>query len=196
MAIAINGNGTVTGVSVGGLPDGIVDNDMIANTTIAEAKLAASVHTITELDQWWMTTDKTSDGTITDLARVGYTGAASHIGTGMSQSSGIFTFPSTGLWLVSACATFNIDGSDNCNVSTQITINNSSYAEQIYAQDANNGTGSKIGQGFSTAYLDVTSTTNVKVKFVAGSLGGSSNVAGCADNTCRTWFMFKRIGDT
>ena len=30
MAIAINGSGTVTGISVGGLPDGIVDTDMLA----------------------------------------------------------------------------------------------------------------------------------------------------------------------
>ena len=32
MAIQINGNGTITGISVGGLPDGIVDNDMLANS--------------------------------------------------------------------------------------------------------------------------------------------------------------------
>ncbi len=32
MAISINGNGTITGISVGGLPDGIVDSDMLANT--------------------------------------------------------------------------------------------------------------------------------------------------------------------
>ena len=30
MAITIDGDGTITGVSVGGLPDGIVDTDMIA----------------------------------------------------------------------------------------------------------------------------------------------------------------------
>tara|TARA_R100000234_G_scaffold4826_1_gene3642 strand:+ start:24 stop:593 length:570 start_codon:yes stop_codon:yes gene_type:complete len=30
MAISINGNGTITGISVGGLPDGIVDTDMLA----------------------------------------------------------------------------------------------------------------------------------------------------------------------
>ena len=30
MPIGINGSGTITGVSVGGLPDGIVDTDMIA----------------------------------------------------------------------------------------------------------------------------------------------------------------------
>ena len=31
MAITINGNGTITGINVGGLPDGIVDTDMIAS---------------------------------------------------------------------------------------------------------------------------------------------------------------------
>ena len=30
MAITINGNGTITGVSVGGLPDGVVDRDTLA----------------------------------------------------------------------------------------------------------------------------------------------------------------------
>ena len=34
MPIAINGSGTITGVSVGGLPDGIVDTDMIANSNV------------------------------------------------------------------------------------------------------------------------------------------------------------------
>ena len=38
MAIQINGNGTITGISVGGLPDGIVDTDMIAANAITSAK--------------------------------------------------------------------------------------------------------------------------------------------------------------
>jgi len=60
MAITINGNGTVTGISVGGLPDGIVDTDMLAakaatapklgNGSILQVKIAtkqgASAHTI------------------------------------------------------------------------------------------------------------------------------------------------------
>jgi len=39
MAITINGSGTVTGISVGGLPDGIVDADMLAANAVTEAKL-------------------------------------------------------------------------------------------------------------------------------------------------------------
>ena len=38
MPITINGTGTVTGISVGGLPDGIVDTDMIANEAVTPAK--------------------------------------------------------------------------------------------------------------------------------------------------------------
>ena len=40
MAIQINGNGTITGISVGGLPDGIVDTDMLAANSVATAKIA------------------------------------------------------------------------------------------------------------------------------------------------------------
>ena len=38
MPITINGSGTVTGISVGGLPDGIVDTDMIAANAVTAAK--------------------------------------------------------------------------------------------------------------------------------------------------------------
>ena len=40
MAITINGNGTVTGVSVGGLPDGIVDAGTLASNSVETAKIA------------------------------------------------------------------------------------------------------------------------------------------------------------
>ena len=40
MAIQINGDGTITGISVGGLPDGIVDTDMLANNAVATGKIA------------------------------------------------------------------------------------------------------------------------------------------------------------
>jgi len=39
MAIAINGSGTVTGISVGGLPDGIVDAGTLASNSVETAKI-------------------------------------------------------------------------------------------------------------------------------------------------------------
>ena len=41
MPIGINGSGTVTGISVGGLPDGIVDTDMLAANAVTAAKRGA-----------------------------------------------------------------------------------------------------------------------------------------------------------
>ncbi len=41
MAIVIDGNGTITGLNVGGLPNGIVDTDMLATNAVSNAKLAA-----------------------------------------------------------------------------------------------------------------------------------------------------------
>jgi len=43
MPIGINGNGTITGVTVGGLPDGIVDTDMLAANAVSSTKLASGV---------------------------------------------------------------------------------------------------------------------------------------------------------
>jgi len=42
MAITINGNGTITGISTGGLPDGCVDTDMLANNAVTPAKSTIS----------------------------------------------------------------------------------------------------------------------------------------------------------
>jgi len=40
MSITINGNGTITGISVGGLPDGVVDNGTLANNSVGSAEIA------------------------------------------------------------------------------------------------------------------------------------------------------------
>tara|TARA_A100001388_G_scaffold254104_1_gene217613 strand:+ start:423 stop:974 length:552 start_codon:yes stop_codon:yes gene_type:complete len=42
MSITINGNGTVSGISVGGLPNGIVDTDTLANGAVTSAKKTAA----------------------------------------------------------------------------------------------------------------------------------------------------------
>tara|TARA_S200002703_G_C3754312_1_gene232090 strand:+ start:114 stop:725 length:612 start_codon:yes stop_codon:yes gene_type:complete len=41
MSITINGSGTLTGISVGGLPDGIVDTDMLHSSAVTSALLPA-----------------------------------------------------------------------------------------------------------------------------------------------------------
>ena len=39
MPVTISGNGTITGVSVGGLPNGVVDEDTLANNAVTTNKV-------------------------------------------------------------------------------------------------------------------------------------------------------------
>ena len=73
MAIQINGNGTITGISVGGLPDGIVDTDMIAANAVTPAKstitggklLQAVSHTMSST----FTTSQTTPQDVTGMSK-------------------------------------------------------------------------------------------------------------------------------
>ena len=97
MPVTINGDGSITGLSVGGLPNGTVDADTLASGLATQG--------LQEVDQWRLSANKqlsTSWNDITaDLERADNT-FSTHVGTGMSQSSGVFTFPSTGKWLIQA----------------------------------------------------------------------------------------------
>ena len=44
MPITLNGSGTISGVSVGGLPDGIVDTDMIAAAAVTGVKKRCRIY--------------------------------------------------------------------------------------------------------------------------------------------------------
>ena len=202
MAIAINGTGTVTGISVGGLPDGIVDTDTLAADAVTVAKAADSVKGIQEFDQWYLTTNKTSNGTLTAWARSVDTwpGSAAQIGTGMSLASDTWTFPSTGKWLVIFQGFYNCHDNDNVGVEIKVTTNNSSYAVNTIAMDGLNDAsgGTKTANATCWSFLDVTSTTNVKVKLEATSIATSSTVRGTTSSSdgIFTNVMFMRLGGT
>jgi len=63
MPITLNGSGTITGVSVGGLPDGIVDTDMLAANAVTLAK--SSGRRILQVVNSISTTAKTISATAT-----------------------------------------------------------------------------------------------------------------------------------
>ena len=49
MPVTINGNGSITGLAVGGLPDGSVDADTLASNAVTSAKLASGAITSSAL---------------------------------------------------------------------------------------------------------------------------------------------------
>jgi len=63
MAITISGDGSITGLAVGGLPDGTVDNDTIAAATIADAKMASGGGKVLQVVQGTTTTQVSTSAT-------------------------------------------------------------------------------------------------------------------------------------
>jgi len=128
---------------------------------------------ITEADMWnKRDSDQSISGdtttTVTGWTRV--TGTAfDKLGTGLSYNSsdGVFSFPSTGYYLIGCSLTFR-DNANNSYMSNQIhtTTNNSSYGVVAMATQFQTADGST--NLFTSAYtqylLDVTDTANVKFK--------------------------------
>ena len=163
-----------------------------ASGQLAFASIAAG---ISEYDHWYLTATKSDNSDVTaNLSRVALTGSASPLGTGMSQSSGIFTFPSTGKYLVVANAQFEVYGNDNCILEVYVTTNNSSYTKVAIAIDGNDGSGIRNGSSTAWYFLDVTDTSNVKIKFATVSLGTNSTLLGASSGFIHTGFHFIRIG--
>src|SRR5210317_1126080 len=85
---------------------GSVTNDMLAGS-IATSKLAdgstfATTNGIIEADQWRLTTNSNTDtdaDITTNWERLDSDGFG-YIGTGLTESSGIFSFPTTGIYLL------------------------------------------------------------------------------------------------
>ena len=193
MAIQINGNGTITGISVGGLPDGIVDTDMIANSAVTTAK-SSGLGGLTMANTWNCSSgfNYQSNTDITSWSE----DTAGKIGTGMTNSSGIFTFPSTGVYRVRfSQSTYNIGAAANRYVGAFIYRSNnggSSYTllrEQYgHINDDNSCTTTVV----TSSFIDVTSTSDYKVKFtVAAENNSTLNPGGYG-----TFVEFIRLGDT
>jgi len=154
---------------------------------------------ITVVDQFRLTADITgTNADITsNLERVDHTGAG-FVTTGgqMSESSGIFTFPQTGIYEITVHASLAPRDDNSVNVGTQVTTNNSDFTNIANASDGNRLSTSTTGaSGASQCFVDVTDTSNVKVKFTTSSMATNSVVSGnTAANT--TTFAFVRLGDT
>ena len=152
---------------------------------------------VTEYDQWRLTTTTSFQNQVLiyNLERQDWQGT--YIGTGMSTNSGNWTFPKTGVWHIESQAAAYI----NSNIAyfgmkIQATADNGSNWQDIAASW--NGSNYNITNPHFTqtcrASLDVTNTTNVKVRFLFDNATSVSVFGGT--NTNYTCVTFWRLGDT
>jgi hypothetical protein len=147
---------------------------------------------ITEADEWRLTADVTSDSFLTTNLERNDTTYFAHLGTGMSHSSGVFTFPSTGFWKVNFFGDYDIPSADYVNLDIYVSVDGGSSWDITNRATAGNSTG-QISISAST-FLDVTSTGNVKVKFAVSSVSLAALRGDTGKNA--TYFQFIRLGDT
>ena len=119
---------------------------------------------------------------------------AGNLGSAMTESSGIFTFPSTGFWLINYHMQFYPNNvTQAASAQTWTTTDNGTYTEVTQA-----GAFADVAlqQTTSIQFLfDVTSTTNCKVKF--GVLqGNTSNTTQGSTDMNKTCASFLKLGDT
>ena len=156
---------------------------------------AALISGITMADQWRLTTNFTGDTTaMQNLERVD-TKSPGFIGTAMSESAGIFTFPSTGIYSIF----FNVCGSATTaqlyhTCAIQVTTDGSNYATAA-SNDINYYGGTSYGNSLTQYVFDVTSTSTHKVRFNIDAVSTSTNTLGNSNET-QTGMTFIRLGDT
>ena len=156
---------------------------------------------ITMVDNWRLTTSfQTGDANpiSSNLERSDTAAPAfGYYGSQMSVSSGIWTFPSTGIYRIDAVIQFALPGGNQYNgVEIQGTANNSSYtALSNNYNHINNVSNPTYSQTVSNLMVDITDTTNQKIKFRIVNANSSTEVLG--DSTYDyTYFRFTRLGDT
>lgn len=144
-----------------------------------------------EFDMWYLTSQLTNptSGVITaNLSRVPTSGGFGLLGTGMSQSSGVFTFPSTGKWKVEFVGVCEHGGSAEMDISI---VNNSNVkvAEGIAVNPY--ASGDMRSTNKITYLFNVTSTSTVKVKFRVDRSGDGNLLA--SNNPIFTCMTFMKV---
>ena len=181
------------------------DSNPAANRTVkfpdANGTLALT-NGITEYDIYRLAANYTIPSATTTLTQsmVRPTLFFEKIGPGMSVSSGVFTFPSTGKYEIQAFFQgFQSNGNDNIfKFNMDATSNNSSYQEVVNCRAGNYDSGRAFSATF-TYLIDITNTSTHKVRFGTTTAGSNRvQLDGNGANTILdgTYFVFKKVGET
>lgn len=148
---------------------------------------------------WWRLTagySNPSGNQIIDanLERVD-TGGFQVLGSGMTESSGEFSFPATGYWMVSYTWMGNTYGVGNSSANPKIWYTDDAWATSSHVTE----TSLALDDGFTesgtvTAYFYISDTTNEQVRFTSQVDSATGHTNGDT-NATRTGFQFVRFAE-
>jgi hypothetical protein len=176
-----------------------ITNAMITDNTIESGKLFSTFKNgITMADQFRLSADQSAatNAIITaNLERVDTDGFG-QLGTGMTVSSGVFSFPSTGIYLIMATAHILASASDgSANMSVETTVDNSTFTDALILSAGIAVSGGAYHSAAGSFIFDVTDTSTHKFHLKTHSMGSGSYLTGDTDRN-RTHVTIIRLGDT
>jgi hypothetical protein len=182
--------------------DDTVSTAKIVDNAVTSAKLFSSFKNgITMIDQFRLSASISGANHVINANwERPDTGISAQFGSiQMSQSSGVFTFPSTGFYKIDFIALISYGNvADNQTViKTQITTDNSSYSDYAEAlAGSNSSSGNSRFSVSSSVIVDITDTSNQKCQFTGSSFESSNVVIEGNTGINQTVATFTRIGDT
>ena len=168
----------------------------IDGVLIKDGKAGGQTLFAKEIDHFRLTVAKTTNGDITsDISRLSDSILAGEaVGTGMTLSSGIFSFPSTGYYLIKVSAAWRTAANDGCALQINATEDNSSYVKIGQVGFGKSNDGSNIdGSTYTEVLVKITDTSNEKVKFTLDSMSTGSELR-AATSWNFTGFIFEKVG--
>ena len=154
---------------------------------------------ITVADQWYVTSNFTgnTDPVQNNLSR--FT-SAGNLGSAMTVSSGIWTFPSTGFWKIDVKAqVYRASGQQNAYTQWRTILSTDNFSSNFVGAIADCGYFDNYGAvrnngGFSSVIFDVTDVSTHKLKFLT-NVEDNCTWQGSSTEP-RIFFQFVRLGDT
>ena len=193
--------GTLPAVSAANLTNLPAANLTGTLPAINGANLTGISAGITMADQWRVNTGGTltTDGTTDFNANWerGDTNSHGQIGSGMNESSGVFTFPSTGIYQIIAIMSFKRNSGDNRYANLQLKVTTDGGSSYNLAADgfATFAADYNISNAIAHFLFDVTSVSTHKVFFSAYTNRSSVLFLGNTGYNENS-FTFIKLGDT
>jgi len=148
------------------------------------------------IDQWRLSaTFSTNDANITGWERPD-DASFGRIGTGVTESSGIFTFPSTGVYLVTTNVRLYVAGADGTTgYVVQVSTDGGSSSDTIASAYEGDSSANDSNTSASTSSLiNVTNTSLFQVWLKSAAMGSGSTIRGHTSEN-QTMITFERKGN-
>ena len=189
-----NGTGGITVTATGNAGEVLTSNGAGSDPTFQAGPSGG----LSVAEEWRVTADVTitaGSGQVVTGWELNDTTGAGSLGAGISETTGVFTFPSTGIWLIQASFNFTAGYGEYEMAIDSTRDNGVAWTGMTYAKDGAGGT--TTGDSHASSYLiyDVTDTANHKLRFAVGGNYSQGTLKGDT-NVSESSVVFLRLGDT